>query len=230
MPASRESGRKSDSPPQGEEAYRALLEEIRTGKLGPNDRLTETDIAARLKISRTPVREAIRLLESDGLVSHVPRVGAAVRSLDYSEIMELYDMRAVLEATAARLAARVASTVELQELAEINCEMSAALHLGADKLYELNRQFHLTLLDAAKNRFLSKAVNGLQKTLLILGPSTLEEAERAAEAQTEHDAIMAALLARDGAAAETAMRVHIEAAHRTRLRVLRARERSEEHV
>jgi DNA-binding FadR family transcriptional regulator len=150
--------------------------------------------------------------------------------LDYSEIMELYDMRAVLEATAARLAARVASTVEQQELAEINCEMSAALHLGADKLYELNRQFHLTLLDAAKNRFLSKAVNGLQKTLLILGPSTLEEAERATEAQTEHDAIMAALMARDGAAAEIAMRVHIEAAHRTRLRVLRARERSEEHV
>ena len=217
-----ESGDKRSDSPQGRETYGRLLEEIRTGQLRPRMRLTETELAARLGISRTPVREALRQLEADGLVTHVPRVGAAVRALDYSEVMELYEMRCVLEGTAARLAARAASDIELSELAAIDAEMAGA---GGPRLAELNRLFHLTLLDAAKNRFLSRAMNGLQKTLLILGPSTLEEADRQAAAQQEHARIMAALMARDGAAAETAMRSHIEASQRARLRQLRDRER-----
>ena len=102
-------------PLQGQNAYERLFDEIRLGILRPGARLTETEIAERLAISRTPVREAIRRLEADGLVDHQPRTGAVVRSLDYPEIMELYEMRTVLEATAARLAARAASPVELEE-------------------------------------------------------------------------------------------------------------------
>ena len=204
---------------QGLDAYERLVAAIRDGALKPGDRLIETDLASRLGISRTPIREAIRQLESDGLVIHLPRIGAAVRVLDYSEITELYEMRAVLEGTAARFAARAASEVELAELETINEEMR-----GADdgtRLYEANRQFHAVILNAARNRFLVRSVEAVKKTLLILGPSTMEEADRAAEAIKEHDGILAALRARDAEAAESRMRAHIEAAHRARLRRLR---------
>jgi DNA-binding GntR family transcriptional regulator len=211
----------------GETAYQRLLDAIRRGTLQPGTRLIETDLARHLGVSRTPIREAIRQLEADGLVVHLPRLGAAVRSLDYTEVMELYEMRAVLESTAARLAARAASEVEIAELAALNAEMAQA---GEDTaiVYGLNRQFHLTLLDAAKNRFLTRAMATLQKTLLILGPSTLTERERAEEAVAEHEALLDALRRRDGASAETIMRAHIEAAHRRRMRQLRFRARGDQ--
>ena len=206
--------------PQGLDAYERLVADIQTGGLSPGDRLTETGIARRFGISRTPVREAIRRLEAEGLVTHIPRVGAAIRLLDHAEVTELYEMRTVLEGTTARLAARGASEVELSELLAINADMNAALAKGAP-LHALNRQFHAALLDAAKNRFLRKSVRAIEKTLLILGPSTLDEADRATEAVAEHAAVLDALAARDAAAAEAAMRTHMEAAHRMRLRQLR---------
>lgn len=209
--------------PQGNGAYRRLLDEISCGELLPGARLRETELAERLGVSRTPVREAIRQMEADGLVVHVPRQGATIRELDYSEVMELYEMRAVLEGTAARLAARAASGIELDELAALNDELAAAP--GPTEAYQLNRQFHMTLLDAAKNRYLIKSVNALQKTLLILGPTTLLEPARAQQAVAEHRDLLVALKNRDGVQSEALMRTHIEAAHRVRLRALRGRER-----
>jgi DNA-binding GntR family transcriptional regulator len=190
--------------------------DISAGTLRPGERLIEVEIAERLGISRTPVREAIRQLESDGLVSHLPRAGSVVRTLEYAEIAELYEMRAVLEGTAARFAARAASEIEITELDAINAEMRAAPDTRA--LFDANRQFHSVLLNAARNRFLVRAVEAVQKTLLILGPSTLEESARADEAIREHEKIVAALRARNADAAEAAMRRHIEEAHRARLR------------
>lgn len=207
--------------PQGRTAYERLLEEIASGQLPPGTRLREVELAGRLGISRTPVRDAIRQLEADGLVVHVPRAGATIRTLDYTEVMELYEMRAVLEGTAARLAARAASDVEIAELESLNEELAAA-EGDARRSYLLNKQFHRTLLDAARNRYLTRSVNSLEKTLLILGPSTLSETDRAREAVAEHAAVLEALRAHDGAGAEDLMRRHIEAAHRARLRQLRA--------
>ncbi len=210
------------SGPQGLTAYARLLEDIRSGQLLPGTRLRETDLADRLGLSRTPVREAIRMLEADGLVVHLPRQGATVRSLGYAEVVELYEMRAVLEGTAARLAARAASDLELSELAALNEALEQA-DTGPAAV-ELNRHFHLTLLDAAKNRYLTRSTQALQKTLLILGPTTLATPARAAEAGAEHRAVLTALVARDGARAEVAMRAHIDAAHRMRLRAFRQRD------
>lgn len=207
--------------PQGQDAYRRIVDEIRNGSMRPGDRLIETDLADRLGISRTPIREAIRALESDGLVSHVPRLGATIRQLDHAEISELYDMRSVLEGTAARFAARAASDVELDELAAIHRAFAAASAKAA--LYDLNRQFHAALLDSARNRFLLKAVDAVNTTLFILGPSTMDQDARASAAVAEHGAVLNALRARDQDAAERAMRTHIEAAHRARLRQFRQR-------
>ncbi|WP_225025899.1 GntR family transcriptional regulator [Xinfangfangia pollutisoli] len=208
--------------PQGQGAYRRLLDEIRDGALSPGARLRETELADRLGISRTPVREAIRQLEADGLVVHLPRQGATIRSLDHAEVVELYEMRAVLEGTAARLAARAASDIELAELVALNAELASAT--AGPQAREMNRQFHRTLIEAARNRFLVKAMSALQKTLLILGPTTLAEPSRAVSAVDEHGAVLAALQARDGAAAELAMRRHVEAALSARLRGMRGRE------
>ncbi|THH38150.1 GntR family transcriptional regulator [Aliishimia ponticola] len=212
--------------PQGNSAYRQMLSEIREGSLLPGDRLRETELAQRLGVSRTPVREAIRQLEADGLVAHVPRTGATVRRLDYPEVMELYEMRAVLEGTAARLAARAASDIELEELAALHDRLAAT---GDPKeAARLNRVFHATLLDAAKNRFLSKSMGSLQKAMMILGPTMLSDSARAEAADDEHRRVLDAMAARDGAAAEAAMRAHIEASQRLRIRTLRERERGTE--
>ncbi|HWK65305.1 MAG TPA: GntR family transcriptional regulator [Rhizobiaceae bacterium] len=213
----------TEETPQGLGVYRRLLEEIRDARLLPGMRLREVEIAERLGLSRTPVREAIRLLEADGLVVHQPRQGATVRVLDYPEVMELYEMRVVLEGTAARLAARAANEAELCQLHELNSEFAAAG--DNQQAARLNRQFHAMLLEAARNRFLLRSMRGLQKTMLILGPTTLLEADRTAIAAREHQTVLDALIARDGQAAESAMRAHMEAAQMVRLRTLRRYER-----
>lgn len=208
--------------PQGQTAYRQLLAEIRQGALMPGARLRETELAERLGISRTPVREAIRQLEADGLVTHLPRQGATIRRLDHGEVIELYEMRAVLEGTAARLAAKMALPVEIDELLALNAQLADAPPGRAAE--DANRQFHRTLSDAARNRYLLKAINALQKTLLILGPTTLSEEQRRVDAVAEHDAVIAAIAAREGAAAENAMKAHIDAALRARIRGMRGRD------
>lgn len=205
---------------QGESVYERLCEDIRSGVLAPGSRLREAEIAERLSVSRTPVREAIRRLEAEGLVDHLPRSGAIVRRLDYSETMELYEMRTVLEGTAARLAARAASPVELEELQAINDEMCAA-DGQPDLLFRLNRQFHRRLLEASRNRFLLRAMATVENTLLILGASSMHLPERAVAAVAEHGEVLDALLIRDGAAAEAAMRRHMERAQFARLQILR---------
>lgn len=209
-----------DSGPQANGAYSRLMTELREGRLNPGDRLRETELAERLGMSRTPVREAIRQLEADGVVTHVPRQGACIRTLDYAEVMELYEMRCVLEGTAARLAARAASDIEIEELFEMNQQMAQLG--GAPEAFVLNRQFHADLLDAAKNRFLARSIHALQKALMILGPTTLTEPDRAEKAVEEHFGVLDAIKKRDGTLAEAAMRAHIEAAQRVRVRALRA--------
>ncbi|PRX38437.1 DNA-binding transcriptional regulator, GntR family [Meinhardsimonia xiamenensis] len=213
----------TDSPTektQGHDAYARILADIREGRILPGDRLTETELARRYGLSRTPVREAIRQLEADGLVAHVPRAGATLRRLEPAEVSELYEMRAVLEATAARFAARAAAPVELAELSALNEAFATAA--TPVEAAEINRQFHAALMHAARNRFLTRAMEAVRKTFLILGPSTMEEEGRVEAAAAEHAEVLAALQARDEAAAEAAMRAHIEAAHRARLRQLRS--------
>lgn len=215
---------KPENAPHGNSAYHRLLDEIRDGRLLPGDRLRETELASRLGVSRTPIREAMRQLETDGLVEHVPRIGASIRKLDYSEVMELYEMRAVLEGTAARMAARAASDIEIDELVALNETLSDA-GTGPEAA-RLNRLFHANLLDSAKNRYLARSVASLQKALLILGPTMLSDDARAKAADAEHRSILEALKARDEAGAEHAMRKHIEASQRLRIRSFRDRDRN----
>ena len=101
------------------DAYERLLNAIDSGELAPGSRLLEAQLAERLGVSRTPVREALRRLEAQGLVTHEPHRGVVVAELDYDQLGELYAVREVLEGTAARLAARHASPEEVEVLREM---------------------------------------------------------------------------------------------------------------
>src|SRR3990172_7199916 len=99
--------------------YQKMREAIQKGALRPGQRIMEIEVAEWLKVSRTPVREALRRLESDGMLSLEPRTGLVVASLSRQAMLELYVMREVLEGTAARLCARHASDLEVMELEEL---------------------------------------------------------------------------------------------------------------
>lgn len=204
---------------RGEEAYQKMLEGIQSGTLKPGMRLRETELAEWLGSSRTPVREALNRLQTEGLVVQEPRRGMIIAELDYSMVSELYFMRELLEGAAARLAARHASDVEIAMLRDIADRDKTS---GDDpvKLAKNNRLFHETLYRAAHNRYLLKTLSMLRESMALLGQTTLSLPGRSSTAFAEHDALVAAIERHDAAAAEEASRAHIRAAHRARMKLM----------
>ncbi|MDX8352450.1 GntR family transcriptional regulator [Cognatiyoonia sp. IB215182] len=202
-------------------AYQQLRARILNGEIRPGERLREVELAEDLGLSRTPVREAIRRLEQDGIVEHAAHKGAVVRLLDQSSITELYTIREVLEGTAARLAAQHASETEIEALEEVLAtQPPESDDLDAAEASRRNAIFHGAIGQAAHNRFLLSAMDGIASALTLLGPTTLAMKGRIDAARTEHQAILSAIAARDADAAEEAARAHIRAAHRARLRLI----------
>ena len=210
----------SDDLSQGELAYAKLHDAIRAGVFRPGDRLRETDVAARLSLSRTPVREALRKLEADGIVEHRARIGAVIRTLSHGEVIELYEMRAVLERTAAEMAARHASPAELDELDALNQDIAQAVDDPA-RAAAINQSFHRCICLATRNRFLLEAARALNNALLLLGPTTLADEARIRTVCAQHQAIIDALRAGDAAAAGDAAEHHLETSLRHRLKAMR---------
>lgn len=205
---------------RGEAAYRKLKDAIQTGTLAPGMRIREVEIAERFGISRTPAREAIRRLESRGLITIVPHQGAVVASLDHQQTMELYDLREILEGSAAGFAARHASAAEIEELVELVASEPSFAD-APERLADLNRVFHGALYRAAHNRFLEQALLNLRDSMALLGGTSLQVSGRYHAAHEEHEAIIAGLTDRDEQAAERAARHHIRQAQRARLKLMR---------
>ena len=199
-----------------ERAYDALMAAIAEGRLKPGQRVRETAFAEQLGISRTPIREALQRLARDGLLTLDARNGAKITELSLEAIQELYDLREILEGSAARFAALSAKANDLQRLEAI---LAKEAEHGGDPvaLAKLNKLFHKTLCEAANNRSLSEAVAAFSPTLLLLGPTTLAAGGRAGESQAEHRAIVAAVTAGDANKAETLMRAHIRRAREIRM-------------
>lgn len=206
---------------QGDAAYRAVLEAIRSGEYKPGDRLRETEIADRVGLSRTPTREALRKLESDGIVEHKPRVGSVVRQLQHTEVVELYEMRLVLERTASELAAKHALDAEIDELDDINARIADAVSTPT-LAASLNQQFHQTLYQAARNRFLVEATRSMNNALMLLGPTTLGDEARVKDVCHQHSLIVDAIRASDEEAAGAAAEAHLQSSLRQRLSAMRA--------
>ncbi|MEM9435271.1 MAG: GntR family transcriptional regulator [Pseudomonadota bacterium] len=205
----------------GDAAYAAILTAIRAGDYAPGDRLRETDIAKRVGLSRTPIREALRKLESDGIVEHRPRVGSVVRQLRHSEVVELYEMRLVLERTAAELAAKHAVDAQVAELEAINTSIAGSL-ADPPAAAALNQQFHQMLYRAARNRFLLEAASSLNNALMLLGPTTLADEERISTVCRQHQQIIDGIRASDEEAAGAAAEAHLEGSLRHRLSLMRS--------
>jgi len=198
------------------DAYDLILEAIDVGVFRPGERLVESELAERFGVSRTPIREALQRLETQGLLTRDGR-SLIVASLDHTQLADLYVVRAALEGLAARLAAQHATVEELRVLRGM---------VGADRkllaspqdLSRSNRRFHRQIHLASHNRFLVQQLDLVHRSMALLASSSLEVDGRGAAALREHDAIVTALEDRDAAAAEAALQAHISHAFETRLK------------
>jgi len=206
---------RTPAPDLGRDAYERVKTAIREGSLPPGTRLTEAELVVRLGISRTPIRQALTRLETEGLVSHEPRRGAVVSRPDHQQVIELYSIREVLEGTAARFAAQHASEAELEAVTQLVTEEGKVLdHPG--ELSAINHRLHTLLHRAAHNRYLLRALGQLTDNMALL-PTMLGDPARARQSHEEHGALLAALKRRDGSAAELAMQAHLRSAQRHRI-------------
>lgn len=192
-------------------AYAALLEEIVAGRFAPGRRLTEVELARLLGISRTPTRLALSRLETEGLAVLRPRVGLVVASLEPEAVLELYELRAVLEGAAAAMAARHAAPRDLEILQRL-IEQESVLPEQPDIRFRHNRLFHEALYEAAHNRFLVKSLHALHDSMALLGRTTLAAKGRAPLAHAEHRLIVEAIVERDPAGADRRAQEHVNKA------------------
>jgi len=204
---------------QGLKAYELVRAAIATGKLKPGTRVLETELAALFKMSRTPVRAAIAMLEADGLVSLDGARGRVVTKLDYQSVMELYSVREVLESTAAGLAARNASDMEIAALRGM-LELEEQILDDAGKLADHNRRFHEAIYHCSHNRYILKMLEYIQTAMLLLQPAGRIGNDRRETALLEHRAIVDAIAAHDPAASEVVVRNHVRRAQQARIKLL----------
>lgn len=204
---------------RGQSTYQAILTAIRDGIYRPGDPLREEEVATRLGVSRTPVREALGRLQEKGLLEAAPGRGVAVSILSMQQIFELYAMREELEGVVARFAARHATEAEIANLERLNARFSASE--DPKVAAQWNRQFHARLYDAARNRYLRQAVEDLQETIALLPDTTFIQPGRTTTATDEHVAIIEAIRRRDSEGAEKAAVGHIKAALEVRLVITR---------
>jgi DNA-binding GntR family transcriptional regulator len=204
---------------RADSVYLSLKQKIRSGEFTPGDRLREIDLAARLDVSRTPIREAIGRLASEGLVELAPSRGVMVTRLDRQQVRELYALRESLEAAAAVMAAQNASANEIAEMEDILAR-SKGDALSADQHARLNQSFHKLIHEAAHNRYLTRALEQLSDSLALLPGTTFEVAGRPAVALQEHRDLLKAISERDTRKADEAARLHIRNAALTRLRLM----------
>ena len=192
--------------------FERLRDDILAQRLPPGARLVENDLTMRFAVSRGPVREALRRLDAEGLIEHVPHRGALVRRLSPREIQELFQIRLELESLAARLAAEADDEDRRARFVEAIAPIFEDSPRGAHEYLVENAAFHDAILVLAGNQQLRDLVIRLQLPLImaqvgdILTPKILEVSVR------QHRAIAAAILARDARAAAAALRTHLERA------------------
>lgn len=197
--------------PSAASAARDLIREaIIDGRLAPGQRLKEGDLAEELAISRTPIREALRLLENEGLVESRPRRGARVHTYSIHDIAERYELRSVLEGYAARRAASRISEHDLRSLEE-SCERFEQLRSKDDILerVEENLYFHTLILNTGGHEQLTRIAHKMIDLPLVYKMFFWSSPEQKHSSDEAHRMITAALKRADGDAAEAAMRQHL---------------------
>ncbi len=204
--------------------YDHVIDAIKQGKLKPKDRIKEQYLAEETGLSRTPIREALGILLNEGILIQEGKNGLVVAGLDLVSITKLYELRELLEGEAARLAVQYSSKAELEILARIVKAQKSIAHTDISALRANNVLFHQTLYRYSGNHYLYKTMQNLEKTLILLGESTLAKENRPKESYEEHLNLVNAIRAKDSKKAEELARFHIHQAYKIRLeRILHSR-------
>ena len=190
-----------------EEVAELLRQRIFRRELEPGSWIDELKLADEYGISRTPLREALKVLAAEGLVTMKVRRGAYVTEVNDKDLRDVYHLLSLLESDAAGVVAAQATQAELQELQDLHSELEAAAG-DREKFFAVNERFHMRLLDIADNRWRNQMVADLRKVMKLNRHNSLLKSGRIEESLAEHAAIVAALAARDAAAAAQCMREH----------------------
>ena len=198
--------------PTSDRVYRILKERILDGESKPGERLKERDLVAELGASRTPIREALRQLSSEGLVVTRPRRGIIVADLEPREVNEIFELGVILESFAAKLAAISAQEDDIDRLKSLVDLMDQALAKGGDDAFkhyiQLDRDFHDAISIAARNGRLRAILQQTINLRVLSQAFGRYHAEDYQQSLTQHRTIAAAIEARDPEWAESAMRTH----------------------
>ncbi len=191
--------------------YEAIVEAIHNGALGPGDRVNEVEIAERLGVSRSPVREALARLAHDGLVEHRPRRGAFVAEFTERDIREIREVRAMIEAHAARLACRNIGAADERRLRGLIDRMEdAALERDWTRTASHNARFHETIVELADNNVLRRVWGVLDPLAWLVAASVPPDSHHdPVDVRERHERLLGALLSGDPDQAEEGVRSHI---------------------
>ena len=195
--------------PLYEEVAERLRQRIFLRELTPGSWIDELKIADELGISRTPLREALKVLAAEGLVTMKVRRGAYVTEVSEQDLREVYELLALLEADAASAVASKASATEKAELQALHQELEAALG-DRDRFFALNERFHVRLLEMAGNRWRQQMVGDLRKVMKLNRHHSLFKTGRMEESLAEHRGILEALLHSQPQAARERMQAHFQ--------------------
>jgi DNA-binding GntR family transcriptional regulator len=193
-----------------QEVASTLREQIFAGTLAPGSFVDELDLCERLGISRTPLREALKVLTAEGLLRHEPRRGCFVSVVTEQDLDDIFPIIALLEGRCAYEAARNATDSDLQELGALHDQLQS--HAKAGRItdyYASNFAIHEAIILLADNRWLSQSIADLRKILKLSRLQSLSAPGRLKQSLSEHMTVFAALKSRDSEGAEAAMRTHL---------------------
>jgi DNA-binding GntR family transcriptional regulator len=190
--------------------FDAIKEAILTGRLKPGERLMEVQLAEEMGVSRTPVREAIRKLELEGLVVMVPRKGAYVSGLTLKDVAEVFEIRSSLEGLAATLAAERITEDEIKSLDKILSDITQASEKGdTETVIKKDMEFHQVLFSASRNQRLAQIINNLKEQIDRFRIQSFSNPVRVKSVLSEHKGIIDAIKQGDAENAEKLAKAHI---------------------
>ncbi|WP_442907334.1 GntR family transcriptional regulator [Hydrogenophaga sp. BPS33] len=193
-----------------DEVATKLRERIFAGELAPGSFVDEHALCAQLSISRTPLREALKVLSAEGLVRHEPRRGCFVRQVTERDLDEIFPVIALLEGRCAFEAARNATDADLAALQQLHDRLNeSAQARRIQDYFDANYAIHEAIITLANNRWLAQVIGDLRKIVKLARLQQLHAPGRLDQSLSEHMAVFAALKAHDAEGAEAAMRTHL---------------------
>ena len=193
--------------PLYQEVAERLRQQIFDRALEPGSWIDEMKLTQQFGISRTPLREALKVLAVEGLVTMKPRRGAYVTEVSRDDVSQVYALLALLESDAAARAALQADRAQRERLAQLHARLEKQVR-QREAFFATNEQFHMALLDIAGNRWATQIVTDLRKVMKLNRHHSLFKQGRLADSLAEHRALMEAIEARDATSARYLMQAH----------------------